>query len=129
MESESTITKILAESPGNEVFADYAENLRKESRLQEAIQVCLAGLSANPACVRGRLALARVMYQNGYKPFALRELDILHEMLPNNKSVARLIELVREETEVSLLGSEGATVGAEEKVMAATEFDIEDFEA
>ena len=131
-EFEQRCLETLNKSSGDDIFADYAEYLRKEDRHDEAIIICMRGLSANPLCHRGRLALAHLYHDKGFLPFALREVKDLLEMLPSNISIRRLLELMTEEEQGGLqesreLSEEKETESAETTI-AATEFDIDDFE-
>lgn len=118
-------TEILGKDPGNPVFAEYAEELRAGGERTKALEVCLAGLTANPSCPRGRLVLARVYYELGFFPFAQRELDQLSKEMPDSKLVAKLIERLREDSG----GSPSAEVtGAKQEVVADVEVDIGDLD-
>lgn len=81
----------LNQDPGNPYFAEVAEDLRKQGQAPQAFRVCFSGLSANPHCHLGRLVLARLFYEQGSLPFALRELKTLAEELPDNKYIAKLL--------------------------------------
>lgn len=82
--------KVLEEDPGNSVFCDYAEQLRIAGNFPKALDVCLKGLSVNPDFHKGRLALARIFYEQSYLPFAIREVKCLSEALPDNRYLQRL---------------------------------------
>ena len=115
---------ILVENPGNDIFADLADFYRKEKRFDEGISLCLAGLSANSACAKGRLVLARIFYESGFRPFAVRELGELCQQQPSNKSIRRLLELLGH-AEFSVSGDSSAS---REFTVAETDFDIDDIE-
>lgn len=111
--------KILAEDPGNPIFADYCEELRIQGKLLEAVQVAIKGLSRNPSCHIGRLALARCFYDLNCLPFARREIAELHEALPTLKSLGRLAERLSVFSAPSETGE-----AAETAVLAEEEFDF-----
>ena len=81
---------LLQEDPGNPAFVDFAEELRRAGELREAMEICLAGLSANPSSLRGRLVLARIFYESGYSPFAAREIAELQRARPESESLRKL---------------------------------------
>ena len=91
MTTESDYLKTVNDDPGNPAFVDLAELFRTSERPIDGILTCLRGLSANPSCYRGRLLLARLYYESNFAPFAIRELAILYEELPDNKTIARLL--------------------------------------
>lgn len=126
---ESHYLKILEEDSGDPVFAEYAEHLRREGRPLEALNVCLKGLSGNPSCHKGRLALARVFYEQEYFPFARRELEQLAQELPENQSLKRLlekfsIEAAAAESKKGFKGSQGG-MSEDDSVVAEADFDFE----
>ncbi len=109
----------LKEDPGDPLFADLAEELRRGGELIRAMEICLRGLSANPACHKGRLVLARVFYELRYLPFALREIEELCRALPHSRSLQRL----REKLSPEVSGAE-----QQEETVAEADFDFEDLE-
>ena len=82
--------KLIEEEPGDPAFADVAEEVRREGRLDEALRICLRGLSESPSCSKGRLVLARIFFDMRCMPFALREVEELCRMWPENKALTRL---------------------------------------
>lgn len=88
---EKEVQLRLHEDAGDPIFAEYADQLRREGRHEEALHCCLAGLSANPTCHRGRLVLARLFYDWRYLSFAVRELEHLRSQLPSNTSITKLL--------------------------------------
>lgn len=117
--------EILAENPGNPLFAEYAERLRVAGDHSEAMNVCLAGLSANPACHRGRLVLARAFYDRSYLPFAVRELEYLVRELPDNESLRKLLNKLSPQG-TAAPSQTGPAVAAQ--TVAEAEFDFSDIE-
>lgn len=114
MSFEEESKNILIDDPGNARFVDYAEFLRKEGRLDEALLISLKGVSANPTLTKGRLILARVFYELGFHAFAAREIRELLATMPENGTLKRLLEL--------LSPGEG---DFEESVVAESDFDID----
>lgn len=117
---------ILVTDPGNPLFAEYAENLLSQGKLKEAQDICLAGLSANPSFSRGRLVLARVFFERSFVPFAVRELEVLREEIPENKFVQRLVERLAPDVANKDQRKRGADNG--EDTVAETDFDIGEIE-
>lgn len=115
--NEKEYRAALSADPGAPLFVEFAEYLRGLRRQSEAIDVCLAGLSANPDAHRGRLMLARVFYECGFVPFAVRELQVLGARFPENRALAKLRE--RLSPNISQQDSAG------ESEVAEAEFDID----
>lgn len=102
-------------------FTDQAETLAGEGRLDEAVGVCVRGLSDTPNHHRGRLLLAKLYYQSGSLPFAIRELEYLARELPTNKAVLSLLEALNPGSKASL----GVERGKEDtKTLAEAEFEL-----
>lgn len=101
-------------------FAESAENLRRSGKLEEALKVCLQGLSANPAHHKGRLVLARVFFEMGYLPFAIREIEELCEALPESKSLQRLRD--------KLSPQPAEASGGAEETVAEADFDLDELD-
>lgn len=106
--------KLLETDPGDEIFVQYAESLKKEGKRVEALNVILRGLTASPTNNRGRLLLARMFYEDGYTPFAVRELIEIHKSIPQNKAIKQLLEKLSPGIVNSLDIKEGQVVGESE---------------
>ena len=117
------IQEILTKDPGNAVFIQHAESLRQEGKYDLAITICLKGLSANPNAHRGRLVLAHALYQMNCLPFAISQLQLLAEALPEDKVIRRLLEKLSHGTIVS---GEGNAASSETR--AEAEFDFEEID-
>ena len=118
----------LEADPGDPIFAAHANSLREEGALDKALFVCLAGLSSNPACHQGRLVLARIFYEQGFHPFALREVERLHHDLPKNEAVRRLLEAISPDQVAPEGAAEDrgkAEESADEATVAEAEFDFD----
>ena len=82
--------------PASIAFAQLAEECRRAGHLQEAIDVCRTGLARHPDYLSARLTLGRALQQLGQGDEALRELEHVHRLAPNNlASVRGLAELHR----------------------------------
>ncbi len=135
-QSIASISATLGKDPGDPSFADYAEHLRLDDKLTEALQVCLQGLNSNPSCHKGRLVLARIYYQQRFIGFALRELYQIADALPERRSIVRLIErlggtyrsqfpdLKGAPGSDTISSSPAATVGTAKETVAEVEFDL-----
>jgi len=129
--TESPITieeykSVLQYDPGNPLFVGYADLLRSEGKADEAMQTCLLGLTHNPSYHRGRLLLARLFYDKGYIPFAVKEIEILLKALPENGALLKLLDKLSPGAGVSL--SSHADKPVEEKTLAEAEFDLGDLD-
>lgn len=125
MNDEEAYIARLTEDPGDECYADYADFLRVRKRFSEAVGVCLAGLSADPGYRRGRLILARVFYDAGFLPFAVREVEELQRQAPDNPALKRLLDVMLQDMS-SVEGESGIVEG--ETTVAESAFDIDDIE-
>ena len=131
MASHEEIKTLLESDPGNPAFVEYAEELRRSGDLAEAMEICLAGLSANPSSLRGRLVLARVFYENGYIPFAARELAYLRRARPESESLRKLCEELGVEALQDSFAEAAQVSSSQEaaEVVAETEFDLDVLES
>jgi len=123
---EEKIKEKLKDDPGNPVFAEFAEYLRRKRQMMDAMSICLSGLSANPSCHSGRLVLARIYYSLSFIPFASRELEILLSFFPEDQSLRRLV-LALNPTFSDVRGSVSAGNSAE-TLIAETAFDMGDLD-
>ena len=88
---EDRYRELLTENPGAPEFVEFAIKLREQGRVEEAILICLAGLSANPDRHQGRLVLARLFYDRRYVPFAVREVEMLTKAFPDSETLNKLL--------------------------------------
>ncbi len=124
MSSENELRQSVAADPGNPLFVELAEVLRKRGAATEALQTCLIGLSKNPTCHQGRLVLARLFYEGGMYGFAVREIEALREAMPESKTLIKLMEkLAPGSTSLS-----AAVKQAETEVVAETDFEFDELE-
>ena len=127
--TKEQLEKEIAAYRGNPLFAELANLLRREARFDEALSVCLEGLSSNPKCHKGRLQLARIFYEKDCLPFAIRELELLAKELPRNSSVLKLIEMISPSAaKIANIAAGAAAVKDQpviEKTLAEAEFDMD----
>ncbi len=102
-------------------FTDRAEGLRLSGKLEEALSVVLKGLSDNPDAHRGRLVLARIFYEKGYLPFAVREVEHLVRQVPSNAALKKLLGTLAPDRGGEIQGSTGSV----EDTVAESEFDLD----
>ena len=127
--SDAEISSILESDPGNPEFADYANELRHGGKLSDALLVCLRGLSANPACQRGRLILARTYVDLKLIPFALRELEQLQAEMPQNQLIPRLLSTIDPGHKAQASSVEpGSTDSPEAETIAEAEFGFDELD-
>lgn len=119
-------TKKLELNPGDPLFIDHARALHSSGSSKEAVFVCLKGLSKNPNLIQGRLLISKIYFDLGFTPFALRELELIHEISPDNDSVKRLIEIISPGTIEAL--KQRTSKSSSEKVLAEGSFNIKDIE-
>ena len=101
-------------------FADRAEGLRISGKLDDALILAMAGLSENPDAHRGRLVLARIFYEKGYLPFAVREVEQLVREIPSNAAIRKLLETLAPDR---VIGGPNTIVA--EDTVAESEFDLD----
>jgi len=135
MISKEDMEEALRNDPGNPLFADLADEFRKEGNFSKAMEICLAGLSSAENNLKGKLVLARIYYQQGYLPFAVRELRELCELRPESQRLRRLLELLSPQTHPghpkehqSTGAAQEATTEEEAKTLAEAEFDFDDLD-
>ncbi len=87
----------LEKDPGSRLFAQFAEELRKEGRHEEAINVARKGLEKNPNYPSARLTLARSLQDSGRPGEARPELELVVKASPDNILAGRLLGEVLEE--------------------------------
>lgn len=75
---------IMAKNPVSRVFAALAELYRREGMLDEAIKLCLDGLTAHPSYMSGRVALGRAYFDKGMFKEARKELEKVVSVTPDN---------------------------------------------
>ena len=81
----------LEKDPGSRLFAQLAEELRKEGKQDEAISVARKGLEKNPNYPSARLTLARALLDSGRPAEARPELEAIVKASPDNIMASRLL--------------------------------------
>lgn len=81
----------LEKDPGSRLFAQLAEELRKEGKHDEAISVARKGLEKNPNYPSARLTLARALLDSGRPQEARPELEQIVKASPDNIMASRLL--------------------------------------
>jgi tetratricopeptide (TPR) repeat protein len=85
------LRKRLERDPQSRLFAQLAEELRKEGDLAEAIDVARAGLERHPNYPSARMTLGRALLDTGDTRGAQRELEAAVQGAPDNILAARLL--------------------------------------
>jgi tetratricopeptide (TPR) repeat protein len=99
-------------------FYAEAEKLRSEGKFLESLRILLEGLSTEPQNSQARLLLSRVFYEQGFIPFAIRELEELLKTFPENGSIIKLHEKLAIQRHSDADGSHST--------IAEGEFEVED---
>jgi len=86
----------LERDPGSRLFAQLAEELRKNGELVEAIRVARAGLAVHTAYPSARLTLGRALLDSGDPSGARVELESALRDAPDNILASRYLALARE---------------------------------
>lgn len=81
----------LDRDPQSRLFAQLAEELRKEGDLAEAIQIAREGLKSHPNYPSARLTLGRALMDTGDVAAAQRELATAVQEAPDNILAGRLL--------------------------------------
>ncbi len=81
----------LERDPASRLFAQLAEELRKEGELEEAIGIARTGLERHPAYPSARLTLGRALLDSGDPAAAREELDTAVRGAPDNILASRLL--------------------------------------
>jgi len=81
----------LEKDPGSRLFAQLAEELRKDGDLEEAIAVCREGLNRQPAYPSARMTLGRALFDTGDLAAARVEFETVLKSAPDNILASRLL--------------------------------------
>jgi tetratricopeptide (TPR) repeat protein len=81
----------LDKEPGSRLFAQLAEELRKEGELGEAIRVSRTGLSLHPNYPSARMTLGRALLDSGDLPAARAEFEAVLRGAPDNILASRFL--------------------------------------
>lgn len=85
------LRKRLEKEPGSRLFAQLAEELRKDGELEEAIQVCREGLQRHSSYPSARMTLGRALFDTGDFAAARAELEAVLKGAPDNILASRLL--------------------------------------
>jgi tetratricopeptide (TPR) repeat protein len=85
------LRKRLEKEPGSRLFAQLAEELRKEGELGEAIGVARDGLLRHPAYPSARMTLGRALLDNGELGPARVEFEAVLKGAPDNILASRFL--------------------------------------
>jgi tetratricopeptide (TPR) repeat protein len=85
------LRKRLERDPQSRLFAQLAEELRKEGDLADAIDVARAGLARHPNYPSARMTLGRALLDTGDTRGAQRELEAAVQGAPDNILAGRLL--------------------------------------
>ena len=90
------LRKRLEKDPGSRMFAQLAEELRKDGQLVEAIRLSREGLAKHPNYPSARMTLARCLFDSGDLRGARGELEQVVAAAPDNLLAQRLLGESRE---------------------------------
>jgi tetratricopeptide (TPR) repeat protein len=85
------LRKRLEKEPGSRLFAQLAEELRKDGEFEEAIRIARAGLSRHPSYPSARMTLGRALFDTGDMAAAREELQTVLNGAPDNILASRLL--------------------------------------
>jgi tetratricopeptide (TPR) repeat protein len=103
-------------NPASIAFAALAEEYRRASQFEEAIETCRIGLRRHPAYLSPRVTLAQALFALGRVDEARAELERVLQAAPDNPAARRVLE----EIDPALPALE-AFLAAIQRVRAATE--------
>ena len=81
----------LDKDAGSRLFAQLAEELRKEGDLAEAIRVARSGLAHHPSYPSARMTLGRALFDSGELPGARAEFEAVLRGAPDNILASRFL--------------------------------------
>ena len=85
------LRKKLDKEPGSRLFAQLAEELRKDGELEDAIQVAREGLQKHPNYPSARMTLGRALFDTGDWAAARAEFELVLKGAPDNILASRLL--------------------------------------
>jgi hypothetical protein len=85
------LTRRLEKEPGSRLFAQLAEELRKEGELADAIRVCRDGLSRHSNYPSARMTLGRALLDTGDLAGARGEFEVVLRAAPDNILASRFL--------------------------------------
>jgi len=85
------LRKRLEKEPGSRLFAQLAEELRKDGDLEEAVRICREGLEKHTNYPSARMTLGRALFDSGDLAGARDELASVLKGAPDNILASRLL--------------------------------------
>jgi Flp pilus assembly protein TadD len=85
------LRKKLDKEPGSRLFAQLAEELRKDGDLEDAIRVAREGLQKHSSYPSARMTLGRALYDTGDWAAARAEFELVLKGAPDNILASRLL--------------------------------------
>lgn len=85
------LLKKLDKEPNSLIFLQLAEEYRKESYYDDALEVCSEGLRRHPNYWSARVALGRIHKEMGHSDLAREELEKVIKAVPDNLLANRLL--------------------------------------
>lgn len=89
---DSSLREKVEADPTLSEFVEVAEELWSSGERGDALTICLRGVSCNKSAYRGRLLLARMLFELDCISLCVRELKELHQDLPESLLLSRLLE-------------------------------------
>jgi hypothetical protein len=120
LRADSVDTRSAPNAPS---FVLKARSFREQKQFGDALVTLLTGLSENTDQPDGRLELARIFFEMGCYPFAAREISLLHDLMPDIRSIAALNERLRCYLPDDVR-ERGTSASKPQTVVAEAEFDL-----
>ncbi|HEX9613951.1 MAG TPA: bacterial transcriptional activator domain-containing protein [Bacteroidota bacterium] len=86
-----TLEKHLSSQPRSPLFAQLAGYYLEAGRAQEALTLCDTGLAYYPFFATAHLIKGKTLLELNMRSEARREFEFVHQMLPHNEAVSRLL--------------------------------------
>ncbi len=86
-----SLEKHVAQHPKSPLFAQLASYYLDTGRHQEALSLCDKGLAQYPFYITGHLIKGKTLLALNMRAEARREFEIVHDNMPANEAVARLL--------------------------------------
>ena len=105
----------LEKDPASRLFAQLAEELRKEGELEEAIRISREGLQKHPFYPTARMTLGRALLDSGDLEAAKTEFEAVLQGAPDNLLARRFLEECRArraQPEAAAAGGDGVGLAA-----------------
>jgi tetratricopeptide (TPR) repeat protein len=109
----------IARDPASIAFAQLAEEYRRSGRLEDAAQVCRAGLARHPQYPSARLTLGRALVALGHVDDAREQFERVIWEAPDNLAALRAMDELRRMGITSASESTGPALSELEHWLAA----------